>query len=155
MKEPWVPMVTISWIKSYMKPDNPWPSFLPKDDEFHPSPWDASKRWIWWKKSFWTFDRKPMYSGHLPKWIYIWSNYSDLTRPHSKNGGLVREMFLFQGNPGGWNIIIWPDLYGWLFFVVNAGYIYLTMTSVHASPTVLLLMVQQSPKNNTWDYKTL
>ena len=41
------------------------------------------------------------------------------------------------------------------FFVVNDGYIYLTMTSVHASPTVLLLMVQQSPKNNTWDYKTL
>ncbi len=25
------------------------------------------------------------------------------------NGGLVREIPLFQGNPGWWNIIIWPD----------------------------------------------
>ena len=28
------------------------------------------------------------------------------------NGGLVREIPLFQGNPGWWNIIIWPDQ-GW------------------------------------------
>ncbi len=27
------------------------------------------------------------------------------------NGGLVREIPLFQGNPGWWNIIIWPDIY--------------------------------------------
>ena len=26
------------------------------------------------------------------------------------NGGLVREIPLFQGNLGWWNIIIWPDL---------------------------------------------
>ncbi len=26
------------------------------------------------------------------------------------NGGLVREFPLFQGNPGWWNIIIWPDV---------------------------------------------
>ena len=25
------------------------------------------------------------------------------------NGGLVREISLFQGNPGWWNVIIWPD----------------------------------------------
>ena len=25
------------------------------------------------------------------------------------NGGLVREIPLFQGNLGWWNIIIWPD----------------------------------------------
>ncbi len=25
------------------------------------------------------------------------------------NGGLVREITLFQGNLGWWNIIIWPD----------------------------------------------
>ena len=31
--------------------------------------------------------------------IQIWSNYSDLTRPHP-NGGLVREIPLFQGNLG-------------------------------------------------------
>ena len=35
----------------------------------------------------------------------IWSNYSD---PHdlTPNGGLVREIPLFQGNLGWWNIII-------------------------------------------------
>ena len=29
------------------------------------------------------------------------------------NGGLVREIPLFQGNLGWWNIIIWPDI--WMF----------------------------------------
>ena len=33
-------------------------------------------------------------------YIYIWSNYSDLTRPGPPNGGLVREIPLFQGNLG-------------------------------------------------------
>ncbi len=27
------------------------------------------------------------------------------------NGGLVREISLFQGNLGWWNIIIWPDVW--------------------------------------------
>ena len=27
------------------------------------------------------------------------------------NGGLVREIPLFQEHPGWWNIIIWPDLF--------------------------------------------
>ena len=36
----------------------------------------------------------------------IWSNYSDLTRPHPK----WRKIPLFQGNLGWWNIIIWPDI---------------------------------------------
>ena len=39
----------------------------------------------------------------------IWSNYSDLARVFTPNGGLVREVPLFQGNLGWWNIIIWPD----------------------------------------------
>ena len=40
-----------------------------------------------------------------------WSNYSDLTRPHPKRWLDVREIPLFQGNLGWWNItIIWPEL---------------------------------------------
>ena len=39
----------------------------------------------------------------------IWSNYSDLTWPHTKWWWKVREIPLFQGNLGWWNIIIWPD----------------------------------------------
>ena len=38
------------------------------------------------------------------------SNYSDLTRVFTPNGGLVREISLFQGNLGWWNIIIWLDV---------------------------------------------
>ncbi len=45
--------------------------------------------------------------GNLGQWI--WSNYSDLTRVFTPNGGLVREFPLFQGNLGWWNIIIWPE----------------------------------------------
>ena len=32
------------------------------------------------------------------------------------NGGLVREIPLFQGNLGWWNIIIWPDYFPWWRF---------------------------------------
>ncbi len=46
-------------------------------------------------------------------YIYIWSNYSDLTRPKNPNGGELWRKWdpLFQGNLGWWNIIIWPDIY--------------------------------------------
>ena len=30
--------------------------------------------------------------------VFIWSNYSDLTRVFTPNGGLVRDIPLFQGN---------------------------------------------------------
>ena len=39
---------------------------------------------------------------------YIWSNYSDLTQPHPK-WWFSREIPLFQGNLGWWNIRIWQD----------------------------------------------
>ena len=38
-------------------------------------------------------------------WINIWSNYSDLTRPGPPKGSWRREIPLFQGNLGWWNII--------------------------------------------------
>ena len=43
---------------------------------------------------------------------HIWSNYSDLTRPHPKRvakEGKSHEMSLFQENPGWWKNINWPD----------------------------------------------
>ena len=39
------------------------------------------------------------------KGSWVWSNYSDLTRPHPKWWFIP----LFQGNLGWWNILIWPD----------------------------------------------
>ena len=50
----------------------------------------------------------------------FWSNYSDLTRPGPPNGGLVREIPLFQGNVGWWTIIIWPD--GLIRICKNLGF---------------------------------
>ena len=38
--------------------------------------------------------------------MYIWLSYSDLTQPGPPNGGLVREIPLFQGN-----IAILPGLF--------------------------------------------
>ena len=63
------------------------------------------------------FGSYSMPSCHLLRFLYgiacwpkeCWSNYSDLTRPHHPNGGLVREIPLFQGNPGWGNIIVWPE----------------------------------------------
>ena len=49
--------------------------------------------------------------------FFFWFNMSGqiLATSHdlTPNGGLVREIPLFQGNLGWWNIIIWPDM--WTF----------------------------------------
>ena len=45
-----------------------------------------------------------------PRKAYIWSNYSDLTRPHPKKVAEKKDIPLFQGNLGWWNIVIWPDI---------------------------------------------
>ena len=58
-------------------------------------PCDAPKR----SKDTWQF---------LRSILLIWLNYNDLTRDLTPNGGLVREIPLFQGSLGWWNIIIWP-----------------------------------------------
>ena len=36
---------------------------------------------------------------------FVWSNYSDLTRPHPKGSCLEGKSPINQGNPGWWNII--------------------------------------------------
>ena len=43
--------------------------------------------------------------------ISLWSNFitTENTSFGPPNGGLVREISLFQGNLGWWNIIFWPD----------------------------------------------
>ena len=51
--------------------------------------------WGWSKTSVWSMTK--------PGQIIATSH--DLT----PNGGLVREIPLFQGNLGWWNILIWPD----------------------------------------------
>ncbi len=48
--------------------------------------------------------------------FYIFDSGQIIATSHdlTPNGGLVREIPLFQGNPGWWNIIIWPDLIAFL-----------------------------------------
>ena len=53
-------------------------------------------------------------------YTYIWSNYSDLTRPGPPNGGLVREIPLFQGNLGWWNIIPFGQIY--IYIYISFGF---------------------------------
>ena len=68
------------------------------------------------RDQFWTF--------YLENMDDIWSNYSDLTRPHPK-GTVAKEgkSPLFEGNPGWWKLARWivmvlvwaevlPDLWG-------------------------------------------
>ena len=75
-------------------------------------------------------------AGHVVH--QIWSNYSDLTRVFTPNGGFAREIPLFQGNLGWWNIIIWPDQS--IFkkvFLTRGKCIYINISSI-------LLMVKKS-----------
>ena len=51
------------------------------------------------------------HENHKNQPFNFWPNYSDLKHDLTPNGGLVREIPLFQGILGWWNIIIWPD--GW------------------------------------------
>ena len=60
--------------------------------------WDVFSRSSSWSDPFYLHDNP---SGQ------IIATSHDLT----PNGGLVREIPLFQGNLGWWNIIIWPDPY--------------------------------------------
>ncbi len=60
----------------------------------------------------------------------IWSNYSDLTHRFAPNGGLVREVPVFQENPGWWNIIICPDnmsCFKKCFHILSTTWRYLTL----------------------------
>ena len=51
-------------------------------------------------------------------WALVWSNYSNLTRPHRppKCSVFGREIPLWQRNLRGWSIILWPDWW-WLVWI--------------------------------------
>ncbi len=65
------------------------------------------------------------------------------------NGGLVREIPLFQGNPGWWNIIIWPELILWK---VSISIIYI-MWFHHSAKQVILpsWKKRQNKQKQRWD----
>ena len=51
---------------------------------------------------------------HLHVWSTVWYISGQIIAPshdRTPNGGLEREIRLFQGNLGWWSIIIWPDIY--------------------------------------------
>ena len=53
---------------------------------------------------------------------YIWSYETTATSTRSKKNAegseYLREILLFQGNPGWWNIIIWPDIYIYMYIML-------------------------------------
>ena len=78
--------------------------------------------------------------GHISGQIIATSH--DLT----PNGGLVREIPLFQGNLGSWNIIIWPDI--WILRSCFSWFILLLlcqMTLVEASHVPLVPVAGKVP----------
>ncbi len=52
-------------------------------------------------------------------WFIISGQIIATSHDLTPNGGLVREIPLFQGNLGWWNIIIWPDNMSWLFLLMK------------------------------------
>ena len=90
---------------------------------FHLDPWVTSKvnlddPWKLWSKlmgigwCYSVFCRTWWFLSCLGN-IYIYISGQIIATSHdlTPNGGLVREIPLFQGNLGWWNIIIWPDIY--------------------------------------------
>ena len=55
-------------------------------------------------------EQKPWLFVFYERFSY-WSNYSDLTRPGPQMVVLVRDIVLFQGNPGWWNIISFGTMF--------------------------------------------
>ena len=82
--------------------------------------------------SFSPRERMRISENNVYLYVYIIYNKSGqiIATSHdlTPNGGLVREIPLFQGNLGWWNIIIWPDFYIFILYTIN---IYLYYTDVH------------------------
>ena len=78
---------------------------------------------FWWWKNH-TCQRKNMEHPSIVSGELIATSH-DLT----PNGGLVREIPLFQGNLGWWNIITWPDCFN-TFFVKDLQGVKLDTTLV-------------------------
>ena len=70
----------------------------------------------------WSTPPKVLALHNLSHRIHVWHTSGQIIATSynlTPNGGLVREIPLFQGNPGWWNIIIWPDTYLHLSIKVN------------------------------------
>ena len=95
--------------------------------------------------------RKPS-SLHLtsPKRAIISGQIIATSHDLTPNGGLVREIPLFQGNPGWWNIIIWPDYMNSDVHHLNEWYswwtTHLTPVGSCGNPTLYNLLKQLSVK---------
>ncbi len=93
----------------------------------------SGRCWSWWsqwkegpvlhRRKRWGLKKNKIY-------IYI---YIDLTRPGPPNDGLLREFSLFRGNLGWWNIIIWPDKWYRMVWVLRLCWIYIS-NYLHISP---------------------
>ena len=63
-----------------------------------------------WERCVERFGRHDMHVSHGYIYIYISGQIIATSHDLTPNGGLVREIPLFQGNLGWWNIIIWADI---------------------------------------------
>ena len=103
--------------------------------------------WGWRGCSFMVVSqRKNNSSQALPKkyhkyWLVKYSSTQIIATSYdlTLNGGLVREIPLFQGSLGWWNIIIWPDSWFTLVYydtLFSLGTLTLSRRSFHSHPRV-------------------
>ena len=111
------------------------PSDWPVDPVHDFFKYQGSRMWSTCRSAFDHYWLPPLESGQLwrlarPKWgsetlhINIFGQSIATSHDLTPNGGLVREIPLFQGNLGWWNIIIWPDIYIYIF-MYSYRYIYI------------------------------
>ncbi len=133
--------------------------YIPYIQTFVDRQWFAAKnqKWLWDCKK-WTIQNKNNNNNHCIQGF--WSNYSDLTRPHPK-WWLVREISLFQGNLGWWNIIIWPEglslesrgVQWWSSGLPFTGFLHSNTSDHDGAEFLWLLIPSQSLTWFTWKWQ--
>ena len=86
----------------------------------------------------------PIKQGTFGFQVYIWSNYSDLTRFFTPKGSFQEGKWdpLFQENPGWWNISIWLDTYIYMYICISF------LSYMNRDPD--LYEPRPGPKESTW-----
>ena len=108
------------------------PSDWPVDPVHDFFKYQGSRMWSTCRSAFDHYWLPPQESGQLwrlarPKWggetpdINIFGQSIATSHGLTPNGGLVREISLFQGNLGWWNIKIWPDIYIYIYFFIRSN----------------------------------
>ena len=87
-------------------------------------------------------------SPFLGMWSTTYQSGQIIATSHdlTPNGGLVREILLFQGNLGWWNIIIWPDQ--WRLSIIWRFHFLLRMMDLQQTPLGIVYRMEFGVDND-------